>query len=71
MDTYFLCDYCLDYISDGDDFITCDCGLYWCSIRCAKYQGYLNRKISSSCDFCRDDNPGNLQNYLLYLIKQE
>jgi hypothetical protein len=71
MDTYFQCDYCSDYVADGDDFITCDCGLRWCSIRCAKYHGYLNKKTSSSCDSCRDDNPGNLQNYLLYVIKQE
>ena len=71
--SFFLCDYCLDYVCDADDFVSCDCGLRWCSIRCAKIEGYYNKKTSSSCDFCRDE-PGNISNYLYTLdqfIKME
>jgi hypothetical protein len=53
---YFHCEYCSDYVSDSDDFVECDCGSQWCSIRCAKYDGYVDKKSSSSCDFCRQDN---------------
>lgn len=66
MSNYFLCDYCSDYICDSDDFIACDCGLRWCSIRCAKLEGYQDRKRSSTCDYCRDE-PGNITNYLFTL----
>lgn len=67
MNIYFLCDYCSDYMCDDDDYITCDCGKRWCSIRCARYEGYINKKKSSSCDNCRDDQPGSLNNYLFNL----
>jgi len=69
MNTYFLCDYCLDYICDGDDYIACECGMRWCSIRCAKYEGYINKKKSCSCHSCRDDHPGSINNYL-YNLRQ-
>jgi hypothetical protein len=70
MDTWFKCDYCCDYIFSGDDFIKCDCGLRWCSTRCARLHGYLNKKTSSTCDFCRGDSPGSLINYLLLLAQK-
>lgn len=71
MDTYFKCDYCYDYINSSDDFIKCDCGLRWCSKRCARLHGYLNKKTSSTCDFCRDNSPGSINNYLFLLAKRK
>lgn len=67
MDTYFLCDYCSDYICDGDDYLACECGAKWCSTRCAHYDGYISRKKSSTCDNCCDDSPGSINNYLYHL----
>lgn len=64
---YFLCDYCSDYICDADDYVACKCGMRWCSIRCAKYAGYKDKKKSSSCDHCSGDKPGSLNNYLFNL----
>lgn len=75
MDTYFICDYCSDYVCDADDYITCDCGQLWCSVRCARLHGYLNRKTSSSCDSCRNTNSGsqynlfNLRSFIIDLVK--
>lgn len=75
MDIYFLCDYCSDYICGADDYITCDCGQRWCSTRCARFHGYLNRKSFSSCKSCRntdDDSRCNLFNlrcFVLDLVK--
>ena len=70
MDTYFKCDYCRDYVFEDSDFIECDCGLKWCSTHCARLNGYLNCKTSSTCDYCRDDSPGSLNNYLLPMLKK-
>jgi len=67
---YFLCDCCSDYLCDTDDYIRCDCGKRWCSVRCAKIHGYLNRKTLSSCGFCRKEKDDNdfLQNFLRIFI---
>jgi hypothetical protein len=65
------CDYCLDIMLDGDDILECDCGLKWCSLRCARLNGWFNKKTSSTCDFCRNDSPGSLSNYLLPTQKGE
>ena len=48
-----LCECCSDYISPDDDYIACNCGRKWCSIRCAKHHGYVDRKKSSYCDLCK------------------
>ena len=77
MDISFLCDFCSDYILADDDYITCDCGKKWCSTRCAKYHGYVNRKTSSYCNFClRDDDDNglylfNLRHFIIDLVKDE
>lgn len=47
-----ICDYCSDYICKDCDYIICDCEKKWCSIRCARLDGYLNRKSYSFCNYC-------------------
>jgi len=69
---FFLCDYCSDYISDDCDYIQCECGHHWCSIRCAKYHGYVDRKRHSYCNFCTDKDDTcslfNLRHFLIGLV---
>jgi hypothetical protein len=61
---FFHCDYCFDYIASDVDHLVCACGRRWCSIRCAKLEGYQDRKTTSCCRFC-DGKTDNF-NDLLY-----
>lgn len=46
-----LCNCCKGNLED--DYIVCDCGVCWCSVRCARKENYKRTKKKSSCNNCR------------------
>jgi len=55
-DKYVQCHYCRDAVCLADDYVECICGLVWCSVRCARHDGYTSKKRNSSCNSCRKDD---------------
>ena len=52
---FYPCHYCGETFCDVGDYESCDCGLRWCCMDCAKSDGYREGKGRfSSCGYCRN-----------------
>jgi hypothetical protein len=64
---YFSCDRCGESFPDVIDFVSCDCGINWCSSECAEGDGYREEpdgylpegdtyERDTSCKYCRHED---------------
>jgi hypothetical protein len=68
---YLTCNYCEKTFNDCGYYVSCDCGMHWCSDKCAIKDKYKLKKKTdeSSCKYCREEDFNDVT-LLKYALKE-